>query len=192
MNFVQKNRTAILFGVASFILLAALVLYLCIPEQADEAMNAYGDAAKTQVENVQLAKGGNQWPPVSPYAGMEVARVPLLPITQNVSAAQSMAQSRYGDERTPPIVRSKEVAELPSAEELADPKEYAKYEARQNLRVYASFIAASKQEVPRLLADIERGKAMGIEAEKIAKVEDKVRRLQAMQAQLLKEHPQLE
>lgn len=171
--------------------LAVLLIYLVWPQDEVEVVSVLADQTSPTAGALALSKGAINWPPPSPYGDTEPKRVPLLPIKQDVPAAQSMAMSRNGDERTPPIVRNEYKGEQPSAAELADPKLYAQYETRQNLQVYASFIQATNQEIPRLKADIERGRAMGIPAEKIAKAEDKVRRMEAMQLQLMKEHPQL-
>lgn len=105
-----------------------------------------------------------------------------------ISAAQSLAQSRlHGDPEAPPIANPPVTREPPSAQELADPKAYEAYEARQTQRTYAAYIRAVDEELPRLRADIERSKAMGIASNKIAMAEDKARRLGLMRAQLAKE-----
>lgn len=170
----------------------ALLLIYFVWSQEETALTAVADEQTVVAGSAALqGQGAINWPPPSPYGDTEPKRVPLLPINQEMPAAQSLALSRNGDERAPPIVRNTYKSEQPTAAELADPKLYAQYETRQNLQVYASFIQATKQEIPRLKADIERGRAMGIPAEKIAKAEEKVRRMEAMQLQLVKEHPQL-
>jgi hypothetical protein len=109
-----------------------------------------------------------------------------------VSAAVSMANTRlHGDPDAPPIVRSTALPDVPSAAQLADPKAYLQYEAKQTLRVYASYVQAVDQQLPILRDDIARGRAIGIAPEKIAKAEAKARGLEAMRAKLLKEHPEL-
>ncbi|WP_338845216.1 hypothetical protein V8J88_16065 [Massilia sp. W12] len=127
----------------------------------------------------------------APAAAPDLRRVALLPTGPQMPAAQSLLETRDGDPRSPPIVRSELKQEQPSAEELADPKLYAKYEARQNLRVYASFIHATQQEIPKLQAGIERARREGIPEQKIAKIEHKIKRMQAMQEELLHTHPGL-
>lgn len=168
---------------------AALLFWMLADgEEASPGAQVAAQASKPVAE-----KRAVQWPPPSPYAADQVKRVPLLESGPEANAAQSLAAyGMQGDPRVPPLVRSEHKTELPSAQELADPKAYAQYEVRQNLQVYASFIAASRQELPRLRAGIERGKREGIAPEKIAKIEEKVRRMEAMQAQLLREHPELQ
>ena len=129
----------------------------------------------------------------SPSAGMQFFSMPLSSAEPVMPAAVSMANTRlHGDPEAPPIVRSSETPTAPSAQELADPKAYLKYEAREKSRVYASYIRAVNQELPILRDDIARGRAIGIAPEKIAKAEEKARRLEAMRAQLLKDHPELQ
>lgn len=170
----------------------ALAVLLAWPEVGGSSVAGVADEKGAQVARV-VEHGNSTWPPPvpSPSQGRDLTRVPLLPIGPQMSAWQSMAESRHGDARTPPIVRDESRGELPSAAELADPKAYQQYEMRQNLRLYASFVQAARLEVPRLRADIERGRVMGIAPEKIAKVQEKVRRLEEMQERLLREHPQL-
>jgi hypothetical protein len=99
-----------------------------------------------------------------------------------------MAQTRlHGDPEAPPIANAPIEREVPNAQELADPKAYEAYETRQTQRTYAAYIRAVDEELPRLRADIERGRAMGIGADKIAMAEDKARRLGLMRAQLAQE-----
>ena len=116
----------------------------------------------------------------------------LPPSPPQLSAADSMAATRqHGDSQAPPIGSADAVRDLPTAAELADPKAYQAYEARQTKRVYASYVKAVDTELPILRGDIARGRALGIAPEEIAKAEDKARRLEQMRAQLLQEHPEL-
>jgi hypothetical protein len=113
-------------------------------------------------------------------------------VAQPVPAAQSMAQTRlHGDPEAPPIVRSEATPAAPTAAELADPKAYLAFEARQSLRLYASYVQAVDRQLPILRDDIARGRALGIAPEKIAKAEAKARGLEQMRAQLIKDHPEL-
>jgi hypothetical protein len=162
--------------------------------QAEPGANAHQVKPANPVsDNQPPLKLPDQWPPPSPYgAEPELNRVPLLPVDQSLSARHSLADARLnGDARTPPIERSVDSVPGPSAAELADPKAYAMYEVRQNLRVYAAFYQAAQRELPLLRANIERGKQAGIAPEKIAKAEEKYRRLSAEQANLLQQHPEL-
>lgn len=104
-----------------------------------------------------------------------------LPQAAVVPAADSMADARlHGDARTPPLVRTAAPAAGPNAAQLADPQAYRAYQAGQDARVMAAFASAAQREVPRLQADVERARASGIPADQIAKVEEKIRRLEQL------------
>ena len=117
---------------------------------------------------------------------------PLLPMPEsNIDAATSMANAmKNGDPRTPPIGRS-EPQEKATEAELADPKLYAQYEARQTMRLYKGYINAADVEIPRLQQDIAKAKAAGLKPEQIAEGEEKLRRIQQMRDQLASQHPEL-
>lgn len=132
------------------------------------------------------------WPPPFPERNDERKFVPLLSTGPEISAAQSLAVTRDGDPRTPPIARSQITQEMPTAAELADPKAYQQYEARQNTRLYTAYVLAADEEIPRLREAIARARDMGIAPADIAKGEEKLRRITAMQGQLLNEHPELQ
>lgn len=109
--------------------------------------------------------------------------LPELP-ESTVDAAVSMQQAlAKGDPSAPPVQREAP-REAPSAAELADPKAYQAYEARQNQRLYNQYLKAADSEIPRLQADIERARAAGLSPEQIAEGEEKLRRIQAMRDQL--------
>ncbi|PTQ90768.1 hypothetical protein [Agitococcus lubricus] len=117
---------------------------------------------------------------------------PLLPLANTqVDAATSMANAlKNGDPRSPVIIHDT-VQEAASPEELANPKLYAQYEARQNMKLYKGYVAAADTEIPRLQQDIAKAKAMGLKPEQIAEGEEKLRRIQQMRDQLLSEHPEI-
>lgn len=134
--------------------------------------------------------GSSQLPPLdaagmvapAPLAGTDS---PLLPLPEStVDAAETMSHAReHGDPAAPPVVR--EVPpEAATAAELADPKAYQRYEARQNERLYNQYVKAADNEIPRLQADIARARAAGLPPEQIAEGEEKLRRIQAMRDQL--------
>ncbi|MFZ3003836.1 MAG: hypothetical protein WA071_26215 [Undibacterium umbellatum] len=139
-------------------------------------------------ENMRTAT----WPPPFPERTDERKFVPLLPTGTEISAVQSLAATREGDPRTPPIARSQFTQEMPTAAELADPKAYQQYEARQNARLYAAYVLAADEEIPRLREAIARARDMGIAPAELAKGEEKLRRITAMQGQLINEHPELQ
>jgi len=128
-------------------------------------------------------------PPAPQLSGTDS---PLLPMPEsNVDAATSMADAiKNGDPRTPAIARS-EPQEKATEAELADPKLYAQYEARQSMRLYKGYINAADTEIPRLQQDIAKAKAMGLKPEQIAEGEEKLRRIQQMRDQLASQHPEL-
>lgn len=117
---------------------------------------------------------------------------PLLPLEPStVDAATSMANAmKNGDPRAPVIIHDT-VQEAATAEEIANPKLYAQYEARQNMRLYKGYVKAAEVEIPRLQADIARAKAAGLKPEQIAEGEEKLRRIQQMRDQLTSEHPEV-
>jgi hypothetical protein len=140
---------------------------------------------RTRVENQRAgASNANKEPAANamPFFGAVPSATPVR------SAAASMAATRlHGDPEAPPIARDPMERELPSPVELADPNAYQAYEARQTQRVYAAYVRAVDDELPRLMSDIVRGRAMGIAPEEIAKAEEKARQLKKMRASLAKE-----
>ncbi len=150
-----------------------------------------------------LPRTTTQLPSALPAAGpLPVAEAalprsdsPLLPeaiAATPVEAVASLEQAReQGDARMPPVRRDAAPADLPSAAELADPKAYQQYEARQNQRVYRAYLQAADSEIPRLQDDIARARATGLSPEELAQGEEKLRRIQAMRDQLAADHPVL-
>lgn len=134
--------------------------------------------ASTQLPD--LAPGGAVAP-----APVATTDAPLPPAPEStVDAADSMRQAQeHGDASAPPVVREAG-REKPTAAELADPKAYQQYEARQNQRLYNQYVNAADNEIPRLQADIQRARAAGLSPEQIAEGEEKLRRIQAMRDQL--------
>lgn len=97
-----------------------------------------------------------------------------------------MAATRlHGDPLAPPIVRPGELAQRATAQELADPQAYAMHEQRQTRQLYAAYVRAVDQELPRLREDIARARLMGIDAGEVEKAEAKARGLEQMREQLL-------
>ncbi|MCH8619514.1 hypothetical protein [Undibacterium sp. TS12] len=157
-----------------------------VPQQP--ASTAASTTAQVRPEQVRAAT----WPPAFPERNDERKYVPLLPTGPELSAAQSLLATRDGDPRTPPMQHEQSAQETPSAAELADPKAYQQFEARQNTRLYAAYVQAADEEIPRLREAIARARDMGIPPADIAKGEEKLRRIAAMQAQLRNEHPELQ
>jgi hypothetical protein len=96
-----------------------------------------------------------------------------------------MADARlHGDPRTPPLARTAAAGAGPSAAQLADPQAYRAYQAGQDARVMAAFASAAQLEVPRLQADVERARTSGIPEAQIARVEEKIRRLEQLRREI--------
>lgn len=105
-----------------------------------------------------------------------------------VPASASMALARVqGDSRTPPLHIAAVAEPGPSAAQLADPDAYRAYEQGQHARTLAAFAAAAQAELPVLRADVERARASGIAPADIAKVEEKIRRLERMRRAILEQ-----
>lgn len=169
------------------LLLAALAGWYAWPESAPQPPP--GAAAPAPAR--PLAKGLFDWPPADTAQPDEPSRVPLLPLEPAQLAAASLAEAREnGDERAPPVLRSPP-AEQATPAELADPQAYGRFEAQQHLRLLGAYVHEAERAVPQLRADIERGRASGIDSRQLAQAEEKARRIGAMRAQLLAEHPEL-
>ncbi|UOD32807.1 hypothetical protein INH39_14775 [Massilia violaceinigra] len=140
---------------------------------APPAGAAAAAAAPGAAQPVQAARPG--WFDEVPRAA------PAAPVT----AADSMADARlHGDARMPPLAPAAAAGAGPSPAQLADPQAYRVYEARQDARVMAAFASAAQREVPRLQADVERARASGIPAAQIARVEEKIRRLEQLRREI--------
>lgn len=130
--------------------------------------------------------------PMLPATGVVAAPAPagtdapLPPLPEStVDAGESMKKAlEKGDPAAPPVQRDATAREKPTAAEMADPKAYHEYEARQNQRLYNQYVKAADSEIPRLQADIARARAAGLSPAQIAEGEEKLRRIQAMRDQL--------
>lgn len=126
--------------------------------------------------------------------GLPARDVPLpdMPDQTLVDGVEALREARLaGDDRAPAIVRDEGRRETPTAAELADPDAYQRYEARQNERLYRSYIKAAEAEVPKLQEQLARGKQAGLTPEQIAEGEEKLRRIEEMRNQLMSDHPEL-
>ncbi len=186
------NKPALIIGIALLGTIAGWVVgredvATRVPEAVDHAPApaAGGNAGQ-----------GRQWlgalPESSDPQQAELPRVPLPPVDSSRPAWISMADAREnGDPRTPPIQRDAEARNGPSAAELADPQAYQQYENSQHARLLGNFVAAAATELPKLQADLERGRAAGIPQEQLAKVEEKIARIQKLSADIVKNQPKL-
>jgi hypothetical protein len=108
----------------------------------------------------------------------------VLPV---IPAAVSMAQAReHGDDRAPPIdaTAPDQAAPSPTPWELADEQRYLAFEQREQQRVRAAYLKAAGETLPQWRAAIEEARARGMAADDIAQAEEKVKRLEAVQADL--------
>lgn len=106
-----------------------------------------------------------------------------------IPAAVSMAEARErGDDRMPPLdtTSSNQPVPAPTPWELGDEQRYLAYEQREQQRVRAAYLRAADESLPQWRAAINEARARGMPAEDIAKAEEKVQRLEAMQAELKK------
>lgn len=114
------------------------------------------------------------------------ARVPV-PSEAVVTALRDSMEN--GDPRTPPLARSEDLREMPSANELADPDLYQQYEQRQNQKVYASFASAATQKISDLEKMIARAEAEGLPSEQIQEGREKLEGLRHQRDEILQAHP---
>jgi hypothetical protein len=162
--------------------LGAAYLYWPAPEVAA--------APKSQSAKASRPSTNYRWPPqpAAPPVAKPTAHIdsPLLPLAASVPAAHSLDEARrLGDPRQPPLLRDAEPSEAASAWEIADPDRYAAYEQRQQRRLWQNYVHAAGPALARLDADLARARAEGgIAPAEIAQVEEKRRRIAAMQAEL--------
>lgn len=117
-------------------------------------------------------------PAMASGEGDGLHRVPIPPVDTSTPAWLPLAQAREsGDARTPPIERS-DPARHPDASVLADPEAYAAHELAQKQRLAAAYAQAAVPELARLQADLEQGREAGIPPEELAKVKEKIRRIE--------------
>lgn len=123
--------------------------------------------------------------PVTGPAVLPMQDSPLPSLPENtVDAAASMTLARlHGDARAPAVARTLPDSG-PTPAELADPSAYARYEARQNQRLYNEYVKAADGEVVRLQQDIARAEDAGIPPDEIEQVRHKLRIIQEMSSQL--------
>ena len=96
----------------------------------------------------------------------------------------SMADARErGDERAPPLQRAPGPQPV-SAWELSDHDAYARREADLRARARADYVRATDAYLPELADGIARGRAAGVPPEAVAKMEAKLKRLQALRDEL--------
>lgn len=191
-------KKPVLIFTAAVVLIAGVALLLGFLSGGDRSPDAAGggNADSPAATGTPMLAGEQRpqnlnTPPAS--AAATGTDSPLLPLgSTDADAAVSLRESfLHGDPNAPKIVRDTTPQEQATPEELADPKLYAQYEARQNMRMYKAYVSAAENEIPRLQQDIAKAKAMGLSKEQIAEGEEKLRRIQAMRDQLMSEHPEI-
>lgn len=111
-------------------------------------------------------------------SGDGLRRVPIPTVDTRAPAWLSLAQAREsGDDRTPPIQHDVP-AEHPDASVLADPEAYAAHQLAQKERLAAAYAQAAAPELARLQADLEQGREAGVPPAELAKVAEKIRRIE--------------
>lgn len=130
-------------------------------------------------------------PAVAPPAQAVVA-APSVPVPPPAHVTALRESMKNGDPRTPPLVRSDNLREMPTDQELADPGLYQQYEQRQTRKVYASFVSAANSKITELQALIKRGEETGLSQAQLEEGRRKLEGLQNQRNELLAAHPELQ
>lgn len=173
------------YGIAALTVAAAAWYAWQTSAGQQEAASASASAAPLAAPaRQQIEQGGpsrfDALAESAPVGEGDVKRVALPPVDTSTPAWLALAQSReQGDPRTPPVQHDDPAQQQQATpEQLADPKAYHEFERGQHQRLVANFSQAVETEVPRLRADIDRARAAGIPDEELAKMEEKIHRLQ--------------
>lgn len=170
-------------GLTVIAVIAAAVLgewYVASIRAAGEPAAASPPTAQAPVPAPPVAGQGPAAAAVAPSEsnGDGLRRVPIPPVDSRTPAWLSLAQAREsGDDRTPPIQHDLP-AEHPDASVLADPEAYAAHQLAQKQRLAAAYAQAAAPELVRLQADLEQGREAGVPPEELAKVAEKIRRIE--------------
>lgn len=149
------------------------------------AAGLQGQGKSDAVAPEEMAASG-PGPVVAPAsAPVDAASAPASgPAGAEVPAAWSLADARAsGDDRAPPMRRQAPEAATP-AWQLDDRQGYARREQDRHQAVQQAFVSAADKELPLIDQQIERGRAMGLSAEQLAKGEEKRRRIAEMRARM--------
>lgn len=180
-------------GAAIAILLIVVVVLGVWLRSGDGGMTHTPEAGSTtglpSVQGSAMLPAGEVVGSVSANPDVPLAAIPDETLVDGVEALRESRLS--GDGRAPAVVRDAASREAPTAAELADPEAYQRYEARQNERLYRSYVKAAEAEVPKLQEQLARGKQGGLTPEQIAEGEEKLRRIEEMRHQLMSDHPEL-
>lgn len=180
-------------GAAIVILLIAVVVLGVWLRSGDGGMTRIPEAGSpTALPSLQGSAALPEGAAVAPVSTGPDVPLAVIPDETLVDGVEALRESRLsGDGRAPAVVRDAASREAPTAAELADPEAYQRYEARQNERLYRSYVKAAEAEVPKLQEQLARGKQGGLTPEQIAEGEEKLRRIEEMRHQLMSDHPEL-
>lgn len=159
-----------------------------VPQAVQDAQPAPAYTNKPQAAAPMPEVIGERAVAAADYRGDEKGAAPVPPSAAVASLRESM---RNGDPRTPPLVRSSNLREPPTAQELADPSLYQQYEQRQKQQVYASFVAAASGRITELEGLIEQGEQGGVTPEQLEEGRRKLEALRQQRDQLLAQQPGL-
>lgn len=177
---MKRGHVLGLAGVLFLISVVVLGLWLRGDETTAAAPVAESVKAVAPVRSAMSVPVQETAVPVIPA---QDSALPAAPEWQ-ADAIQSMSNARErGDARQPALQRDTP-REMPTAQELADPDAYQRYEARQNERLHKAYVKAADAEIPRLQKDIAQAHKAGMSPEQIAEGEEKLRRIQTMRDQL--------
>lgn len=162
---------------------AAALAWYAWPAAGDSAGQPGAPPAASATSAAAPAGDRQQWmQALADHPQQEPERVPLPPVDSSAPAWLSMAEAREnGDPRTPPVAHDDPATRAQAtAGQLADPQAYRQFEQGRHARMLSSFADAARDEVPRLRADLERGRAAGVPEGELAKMEEKIRRIEAL------------
>lgn len=176
-------------GLIAIVILIVIVL-LGVWSRMGVPVNAQASLAVPNA-SMELLRPLTRTPPSELSVHSDVS-LPLQSEVPAVDGVEALRQSRLeGDVRAPALERTLVSRESPTTAELIDPESYARYEARQNERLYRSYLKAAEAEVPKLQEQLLKGRQSGLTAAQIAEGEEKLRRIEAMRSQLMSDHPEL-
>lgn len=172
--------------VALAVSVTVLALLLIDVDAPDSAAQHLADTRRQSIPVPRRAEGSI---PSSPATAVATFPASVESDTEVGDAATSMADARlHGDDRVPPIDdnTSEPGTPQPTAWELIDRQGYREYEQREQQRVRSAYEEAAAKQLLQWQAALTEARARGLPAQDIAAAEEKVRRLEAARANLLK------